>query len=380
MYGYRFDKEHDTLAPHAEESRIYRQMVAWLVNGRDGERLSASQIAQALSADRVPAPDGGRWYRATVARILKNPAYTGTFYYGKTTYVQDQGVTRVRKNPPSEWQAVPIPALIDRATYDAVQERLSTLRTQTRGRPPRTPSLIKGIGRCGQCGGPVQAGPPSRDKRTGEPRRHYYRCGRVAPKYYEAGRANPGCRSRPWRQDVIDATVWTAVVEALEAPEHTVAQRLHPLADPSAAARLEERRAQARHALKRLEDRRARYLDLYADGILSKIELAPRVATVDDARQKALADLAQADREWARWTTHAQLDPEAGEAMRVGFHAMLHGDGVAPPLKRQIIQRLVRQVVLHEDSIELVAAWDIDEPPQSAETTNGAHGQGHGRP
>src|SRR5579875_2555943 len=83
IYGYTFDKETDTLREHPDEKAVYLMMVDWLLNGKDGVDMSLSAIARELSLLSIPAPNGDVWYQATVSRILKNPVYMGTFYYGK---------------------------------------------------------------------------------------------------------------------------------------------------------------------------------------------------------------------------------------------------------------------------------------------------------
>jgi DNA invertase Pin-like site-specific DNA recombinase len=89
IYGYTYDTEIDTLIENEVEKEVYLKMVDMLLN----KNYSCSKIARELSLRNVHAPSGDRWYQTTISRILKNEAYTGNYYYGKTQVVKNQDGT-----------------------------------------------------------------------------------------------------------------------------------------------------------------------------------------------------------------------------------------------------------------------------------------------
>jgi DNA invertase Pin-like site-specific DNA recombinase len=105
------------------------------------------------------------WRRPTAAAIsglLRNPAYAGTFVYGRTRFRAQVAGGRPRKHPlpPEQWQFVlpdKYPAYIDRATHAAIQEMLRDnyqeyARRRSRGVARAGAALLQGLVYCGQCG------------------------------------------------------------------------------------------------------------------------------------------------------------------------------------------------------------------------------------
>ena len=100
---------------------------------------SVHGLVRELTAARllIPRREGGRdgavvWRRPTAAALsslLRNPAYAGTFVYGRTRFLPREpgGPPRKHPLPPEQWQFVlpdKYPAYIDRATHAAIQEML----------------------------------------------------------------------------------------------------------------------------------------------------------------------------------------------------------------------------------------------------------------
>src|SRR5437899_2643049 len=97
-------------------------------------------IAQALNAEQIPTRfKKSRWIHATVWGILKNSAYQGRAYFGKTEPApssqrrtrprRQNGLTvgrspAKRKRPREEWIEIAVPALVSKETFELAQERL----------------------------------------------------------------------------------------------------------------------------------------------------------------------------------------------------------------------------------------------------------------
>src|SRR5262249_915000 len=100
---------------------------------------------------------------ATVATILKNPAYAGAFVYGRTrTLPTTSSATRrtPRRRPRPQWRIVlrdRYPAYIDWATFEKIQAMIRDNysdydKNKTRGVPRPGKALLHGLVYCGECG------------------------------------------------------------------------------------------------------------------------------------------------------------------------------------------------------------------------------------
>ena len=93
---------------------------------------SVSQIAKELSVMNFPAPLGGKWYQATVSRILRNETYKGTYYHGKTRVVKYPDGTKQVPQPREEWRQINVPSFITEGIYKQILSKLEDLNTKNR--------------------------------------------------------------------------------------------------------------------------------------------------------------------------------------------------------------------------------------------------------
>lgn len=344
LYGYSFDKKEDRLIEEPQEKAVYLMMVDWLLNGK----RSCSAIARELSSRGVPAPNGRIWYQATISRILKNEAYTGTYYYGKTEVIQTKGKAKISSKEKEEWIAIPIPAYIDKATYDLIQGRLSATAKSSAGRPSAR-YLLKGLVRCGRCDGAVTSGVTTRTKTR---KLTYYCCTAKSPKGYPVGGPDPSrklCRGRNWRTDQVDDLVWLEIVKMLDAESivKTVAR------DQAETSELDELRKKQKLICKTIQERnhsREKYIDLYAEGIIkSKDDLHNRTGRIDRQLEVLHRDLRE---------TNARLSlagsPDVNGTDRVvnytsQFNTLVLSSGLAMEDKRALVNLLVERAVLHDN-------------------------------
>ncbi|HYF93798.1 MAG TPA: recombinase family protein [Symbiobacteriaceae bacterium] len=124
---------------------------------------SARAIAAGLRADGIPAPRGGSWRNNSVAAVLDNPAYAGTYSYGKR-----RGGRRAAQ--PTLTVANALPPIITEREWANVRR----LRTERAAAPPRSLGsgyLLSGLARCAKCGGSMAGAGKATDKK-----RRYYTC------------------------------------------------------------------------------------------------------------------------------------------------------------------------------------------------------------
>lgn len=85
-------------------------------------------IARDLNSDGIPSPRNSIWKRESIVHILSNEVYIGTRIYNKRWGRLEKRTDEISGglNPRHEWVIVPnaFPAIIDRDTFEAAQERL----------------------------------------------------------------------------------------------------------------------------------------------------------------------------------------------------------------------------------------------------------------
>ena len=146
-----------------EKAAIVRRLFTCYAAGTH----SMPSLARQLNQEGVPTPGGGRaWLEPTLRFLLTNPVYRGEPASGKQRTVVDEGrlqhvhrlsgrpITRpeVRvARPPEEWLTLSAPPLVSTEVWQAVQERMTQMRTFQGGNPRRT-HMLSGKVYCPHCG------------------------------------------------------------------------------------------------------------------------------------------------------------------------------------------------------------------------------------
>ncbi|MCO6178343.1 recombinase family protein [Ciceribacter sp. RN22] len=147
---------------HADTVRlIYR--LALEGDGTTGQ-MGVKNIVSYLNKRRMFTRDGGRWGIGQVHRILTRRTYMGEHEFNKRTKTK-------QLKPVSEVVTVPVPPIIDRETFDAVQNLLKARNPKVMpARVVSGPTMLTGLIYCAKCGGAMTI-------RTGKGGRYrYYAC------------------------------------------------------------------------------------------------------------------------------------------------------------------------------------------------------------
>ena len=117
-YGYRIG---DDGRPDIVE--VEAEIVQRIFNQYAHEGIGILLIVRQLIDDEVPTgkPGSKRWHESHVHRILRNEAYKGTWWYGKTRQVATEDGRMIYKQPEDTWIQVPFPPLVAEGTWDKVQ-------------------------------------------------------------------------------------------------------------------------------------------------------------------------------------------------------------------------------------------------------------------
>lgn len=234
---------------------------------------SIDQVRKELTARGIKPPRRERWVRSTTHRILTNESYVGRGYYGMRQSVEindGKRYTKVLKRgrrlrDRSEWIPINFPVIMDEAKFKVVQEVL-----KKRYRPYGQAKhfyLLSGLVRCARCHATFTG-----DACKG--RFFYYRCNN-RHRRFPLPRT---CKALMVRREELDGAVWNAVSGAIMSPQILIGH-IVGMADDLAVNRssFERRRKELIEAQGNLAAKKDRLLDLYADGIISREQLANKV-------------------------------------------------------------------------------------------------------
>ena len=297
VYGYALRGGALTIRP--EQAEVVREVYRKCLEEGKGAHTIARELTEAGGAPPLRAD--GAWSAAMILRLLHNEKYCGDLLQKKYRTVDHLTHRKVVNRGAEEQFRLENhhPAIVSRAQFAAVQAELAR-RAGLAGERSRFSARYWYSGKlvCGACGGRLTA------KRTRRPD------GREYLRFVCRGRGT-GCAMRAVPGDVLTACV-RHVLGEVGLPLGAMAAEVLASARPAGA---ECGAAALRQALRRQEARRARALDAFLDGTLSREELAALTARSEAERSRLarrLADLEMAGAERPERRA-ALLDWLAGE-------------------------------------------------------------------
>jgi site-specific DNA recombinase len=215
------------LAVDEAEAATVRKVFALYVTGEHGRELGLLGVARALNA-RGLRYRGKPWYKSRVEAVLANRAYIGEGVFNRTNHKTG------RPNPPADWVACSVPAIISGELFSRAQERRQARHaSQIPARVVASPTFLTGLLRCGACGAGMTLA-------TGKGGRYrYYRCGTRIQQ-------GTGCEAGNVPVEKLDTAIRRAVCERVFTEER-VRRMLEAL-----AKRLDARRGGSREHLRTL--------------------------------------------------------------------------------------------------------------------------------
>jgi DNA invertase Pin-like site-specific DNA recombinase len=298
--------------------------------------------ARLLLPRRARGGDDGAivWRRPTAAAIssmLRNPAYAGTFVYGRTRFQPrvPAGPSRKQPLPPDQWQFIvpdKYPAYIDRDTHAAIQAILRDnyqeySRRRSRGIARCGAALLQGLVYCGQCGNKMTV--------------QYQAAARYVCNHHKMQSGGKECQRVPIAP--VDAWVVGRFWEALTAAE---LDRY----DEAVAAVDEQRRQLQRARSQQLT--RLRYEAVLAEKQYRLVDPENRLVAAELERrwEQALQSLRQAEQEAE--TDAPTLEPLTGELRQqlaeaqVSLRKMWDGGPLSNARKKDLLRTLIDKVAL----------------------------------
>lgn len=213
-YGYTFDRERGHRLVNEDEAAVVRDLYQMVADGVSlcalTKRLNERGIPSS-GASRIGFKDGRspKWHRASIRRLLRNPAYKGlSFAYRFKRESKQRQITL----PEEKWvklEGDQTPAIVSEELWEIANKRLKENKGAAT-RNERRPFLLRGRIICPTCHKPLY---PERTKTKSYSA--VYRC----------VKRQEGCE-RPGRAPVepIEAWAWEVVRGIIDDPEGTVAE------------------------------------------------------------------------------------------------------------------------------------------------------------
>lgn len=207
-FGYRTmvterrgNKDKKVLVIEETEAAVIRQIFA-MASGVSGRPMGVKAIASYLN-DRGVRRRGRKFSTGSIYETLTSTTYHGRHVFNR----RDSRSSKLR--PPSQWVTMDVPALVDEATFNAVQGLLQSRRpSRTPPRVANGPTLLAGIIRCGYCGSAMI-------QNTGKGGHYrYYCCSRKLKE------GTTSCKGIRMRMDRLDEIVIGEVTKRVLEPRH----------------------------------------------------------------------------------------------------------------------------------------------------------------
>lgn len=317
------------------------RMIFRLYHTGDGKSgpIGTKEIVKRLNAMGERTKRGARFGVGTLHGILTNSTYIGEMVFNR------RDSRTLKAKPVAEHVIVPVPAIIQRDEFDAVQSMLKVRNPKVT--PPRVvtgPILLTGLATCATCGGGMTL-------RTGTSKNgtvhRYYTCSNAA----RAGKSV--CPGRSIRMDTLDELV----VEHLSDRLFTSTRLTEILAAISAgraarAAEVDGRIIRLQSELTEAETRLKRVYTMIEDGVAEMDDiLRERIAALKIDRERIQASLDRA-------RTHAVPACEIPPAVVEAFGRMMRENITSGdiPFRKAYIQAVVDQVEVGDKQIRIIGS------------------------
>ena len=350
-YGYRKVKkdDHTVVEIVNDEAIIVKEIFRLYIH----ELTSYHAVARKITEKGVKTPSGKiKWDQSTIRDILKNHAYIGTSYFGKTeqiekktdqirrcrlkTYTHTKYSKRLR--PENEWIPISVPAIISENDFELAQEKMGKNK-QLSPRNTKRLGLLQGLVICGVCGKPYY-------RRTVRGKGHYYCSGNSNGKI-----RGTKCSNKYISENQLDENVFSEIISLLQTPELIENELARRVKESSNTEELRQREILTSKELTKLERECNRLLDAYQAGVMELNELKQRNHDLGIRRKNLQKDLQNIQA--------AKIHRESGFNFRDFFDNALKKmkmkvEGLSFDEKRKLIRLLVEEIVIEKETITIV--------------------------
>jgi len=352
-YGYGFDKETQKLKIDKEEVKIVKMLYEWLVD----EKMSEYKIQQKINAMKVPTKfdrigrkkkTGSKfwWNRRTIARILRNPVYTGTYHYRKYKYLgRVKGSHNLR--PKKEWIKVENPSLriISKDVFKKAEQQLK----KNKKFSPRNTKQLYTLQHkivCGFDGYRYQCATRHYLNKDGSHRKtKYYFC--TGNRSYFTPKK---CSAPTISESRILPAVWEKLKEILVSPEKIIPEIEKYSHQKKETDQIQIKLDNIKIALSSLKVKRERCAELYTEGSIDKsfydkkIKACEKEAEELNKEQEKLSQLI---------LTEKEKQKRVQSIKKLYYHLKDSLENATYEVKREILQCLVEKIIKVDNNLDI---------------------------
>ncbi len=357
-FGYRYLRKTDHAGAAYEIISHEAVLVAEIFRRYADDGASIADLARWLASQGALTRTGkSRWDRSVVWAMLRNPAYAGTAVFGKTMAVagtpalnrvarlQGRSVPRAVKTvdrPEAEWTRIPVPAIVDQATFERAGQRLEDNK-RFASRNSKVPSLLQGLAACSACGyGYYRTSTTTTSKKI-----YYYRCLGSDDYRYEGGRV---CGNKPVRADYLDTVVWDHITHLLADPALIRAEISKRLEQARTADPVTRQRKRLELALAKAATAITRMIEAFQEQLITIDELRSRMPDLRARETGLRGQLDALDAQLADQEAYLKLADDL-EGFLAQLRASTSGAGV--PERQRVLRLLVKDVLIGPEKITI---------------------------
>jgi site-specific DNA recombinase len=303
-----------------------------------------NQVSERAMAKRAPGS-------GTIINLMRNPVYTGVYYYNKRQHVPARrrnmpGDGPARKHnssrvirPKEEWIPIEVPAIIDQETWELAREQLQRNKERAPRNNKKFDYLLKGLLVCGCCQLRMHghAGIPATRIRR-------YLCS-----HKESHHAGSKCPNRTVQAEMIEDLVWQAVSDLLRNPQVLIEQyKQRQECDYGTPEQQEQQRLKRR--LAGLGREGQRLIDAYQSGVIELADLKERRERIAEECQRLEERLNSLEQQKQGQQRQAALATTVEEFCRTISTAL---DNPSFETKQKILRLVVERIEFVEDQITI---------------------------
>ena len=367
-FGYRYVRKTPESGARYEVVPHEAVLVSEMFRRYADEGAAIADLRRWLTDQGVRTRTGKeRWDRSVIWGMLRNPAYAGTAVFGKTQAVHEAAglnrtarlagrtvprQVRVEDRPREEWTAIPVPALVDRDTFDRVQQRLEDNK-RFAARNTKVPSLLQGLAACASCGYGYYR--TSTTTSSGK-KIYYYRCLGSDDYRHQGGRV---CGNKPVRADYVDAVIWDHVTGLLADPALIRTEIDRRLERARTSDPVTKKRGQLEQALAKTSASIAAMVTAFSEQLITIDELRARMPDLR-ARETGLKDqIAALDAQAADRDAYLKLADDLE-----GFLGKLRANSATATTedRQRVLRALVQDILIGPEKLTIRHRIPVREP------------------
>ena len=354
-YGYRVDPTGRAVVNEAEAEVVRRIFHDYVDKG-----LGAQRIAWDLTDDSIPTSSGGRtWHESTVHRMLGNPAYKGTWAFGRMRNIASDEGNRVFAQPSDTWIEVPVPPLVDAEKWDRAQAA-KRARYSGAKRNTKVLYLLQHLLRCTECGRKFRAHARWRTHATRNGQRVTYDL-KVPPRYYACTGTvlRLRCREKPTiRAEKLEQRVWNEIKGVLQEPSVIIAG-IEALGEQGGES-LAEEQARAERDLREVQLEEERLVRLYVTGKLTEEMLDHQRKYITERMEHLRAKVEDYKARAATEFTREQV----AESVQAWAYRVGEGlDALSAEEQRRVLVDVVDEITVdHDNNLVITIPLEQDGP------------------